>query len=364
MLSRREFGFATLGTFAAASVAGSIRRGREELQWHDVSTWGVEGKGWSDTARFYDRLPARAQSIVPEPVWNLSRFSAGMSAFFRTDAADIDLRYTLTNDRIAMPHMPATASSGIDLYGLDEGQWKWAAAAQPDRISYSRRVAGGMDQTDTPRDWRLYLPLFNGIESLEIGVPTGSTFEPVPPRDDKPVVCYGTSILHGSGASRPGMAWPSIVGRRLNIPMLNLGFSGNGRMEPEVATLFAELDPCAFVLDCAPNMWPGMIDERCVNFVRTLRSARPDMPIIMVEGRRYGHAWLRANLRERNAGNSASLRRAFETLADSGIVGLSYVTADSLPAEGDTMVDGSHPNDLGMTMYADAITPVLAEAIA
>ena len=56
------------------------------------------------------------------------------------------------------------------------------------------------------RRYTLYLPLYNGVESLEIGVGRGVSFEPVPPRDEKPLLFYGTSILHGACASRPGMA--------------------------------------------------------------------------------------------------------------------------------------------------------------
>ncbi|MEL7485385.1 MAG: SGNH/GDSL hydrolase family protein [Planctomycetota bacterium] len=363
MLSRRDFGLSTLTTLAAGSALGAASIRYNEVQWHDVSGWGVEGKGWDDTARFYDRLPARAEGVVPGPVWNLSRFSAGMSAFFRTDATDIHLRYSLRSDRLAMRHVSATAVSGIDLYAQHHGKWRWAAVAQPDRLNFSRRVAADLDRPDAPRDWRLYLPLFNGIERLEVGVPSGASFEPVPPRDEQPILCYGTSILHGSGASRPGMNWPSILGRRLDTPVLNLGFAGNGRMEREVAELFAEIDATVFVLDCAPNMWGDMIDDRCTTFVRVLRDARPDMPIVMVEGRRYGHDWIRASLRERNANNDAALQRAYSTLRDSGVDNLHYVAADALPSDGDTMIDGSHPNDLGMTMYADAIAPVIQRVL-
>ena len=49
----------------------------DSIQWSDVKTLTVEGKGFDDVEAFYDRLPARAQGSVPDPVWNLSRDSAG-----------------------------------------------------------------------------------------------------------------------------------------------------------------------------------------------------------------------------------------------------------------------------------------------
>ena len=36
-------------------------RGQDGYTLHDVSEWGVEGRGFADVARFYDRLPSRAE---------------------------------------------------------------------------------------------------------------------------------------------------------------------------------------------------------------------------------------------------------------------------------------------------------------
>ena len=48
--------------------------------------------------------------------------------------------------------------------------------------------------------------------------------------------------MHGACASRPGMSISSILGRRLNRPVVNLGFSGNGKMEIPVADLIGSLN--------------------------------------------------------------------------------------------------------------------------
>lgn len=44
-----------------------------------------------------------------------------------------------------------------------------------------------------------------------------------PPADDKPVVVYGTSILHGAAAGRAGMVYSSQMQRYLQKPVVNLG---------------------------------------------------------------------------------------------------------------------------------------------
>ena len=139
-----------------------------ELVWHDTATWGLEGKGWEDTARHFERLPARARESVREPVWDLSRFSAGLNLRFVTDSPQIHARYDLLNPTICMPHMPATSHSGLDLYGEDgSGFLRWVGITHPE----GQHVEGALAEGLAPgrRPYCLYLPLYNSPETLEIG---------------------------------------------------------------------------------------------------------------------------------------------------------------------------------------------------
>lgn len=126
----------------------------------------------------------------------------------------------------------------------------------------------------------VYLPLRNGVTSLEFGVPKGSRIQPGPARTTglKPILFYGTSITHGIGASRSGMTHVAMLGRTFNREVINLGFSGNGRMEPEVLKFVAELDPAVFVLDCLPNINAQQVTERTEPGVKQLREAHPKTP--------------------------------------------------------------------------------------
>src|SRR5258705_7674130 len=128
----------------------------------------------------------------------------------------------------------------------------------------------------------LHLPLYNGVSSVEIGLPKTATLARTTdrPKDRaRPILFYGTSITQGGCASRPGMVHTAILGRRHDRPIINLGFSGNGKMEPELADLLAELDPAVYVLDCLPNMTAEEVEQRVEPFVRTLRKAHPTTPI-------------------------------------------------------------------------------------
>lgn len=346
---------ASTAFLALSPLSGRI----PDLAWHDVRDWGVEGKGWRNTQRYFDRLPAKAEGVVREPVWNLSRHSAGMTARFITDATTIQVRYTLLLERMAMPHMPATGVSGIDMYAENaEGLERWVSVVRPT----SQEVESTLAENLRPglRQYTLYLPLYNGIESLEIGVDSEAVFEPVAPRAEKPILFYGTSIMHGACASRPGMSISAILGRRLNCPTVNLGFSGNGRMEPEVGALLAELDPCVFAIDCLPNMNAEMLTERAAPLVRQLREARRDTPILLVEDRTFTNTPFFPGRAAHHKNSRAAFRRAYLELLEAGVENLYYLDGEHLLGhDGEAATDGSHPNDLGMVRYADAYEPAL-----
>jgi lysophospholipase L1-like esterase len=151
------------------------------------------------------------------------------------------------------------------------------------------------------------------------------------------------------------MSISGIVGRRLNRSVVNLGFSGNGRMDSGVVSLLAELDPSVYAIDCLPNMTPELVAERTEPLVRQLRQARPDTPILLVEDRTFTNAPFFQNTRDLHKRRRAALRNAYERLIADGVKRLSYLEGESLlRPDGEDATDGSHPNDLGMVHYADA----------
>ncbi|GAB5441514.1 MAG: SGNH/GDSL hydrolase family protein [Fuerstiella sp.] len=361
MISRRSF----VASCAAGICTGPLfaQQASSDMQWHDVRDWGVEGRGFDDTEKYFDRLPQRAKGVVRSAVWNLSRHSAGMLARFRTDATEISADYAVTSQSLAMAHMPATGVSGLDLYATDDdGQWKWVSVVRPNAQQMNVKLASGLKPGE--RDYAVYLPLYNGTEYLKIGVPTGATFEPIAPRPDKPIVFYGTSITHGACASRPGMPHPAILGRRLQRPVLNLGFSGNGKLEPEVGRFLVELDPAVYVLDCLPNITAEEVKARTEPMVQQLRAAHPEVPIVLVEDRTYADAWIRPSRQQRNDTSRVEFHAAFERLQQAGVKDLHYVDGETLlGSDRDDTTDGSHPNDLGFWRQANAIEPALRSAL-
>ena len=369
--SRRQFiVWSSCGLSAMALARGAwgdreaVKPSVEDgLAWYDVRQWGVEGRGWPETERYFDRLPAKAKGKVRDAVWGLSRHSAGMAVRFETDATEIWARYELLSPSLAMPHMPATGVSGLDLYAQDaKGRWRWLEVVRPSAVKMKVKLASGIEPGR--RAYLIYLPLYNGVQSFEIGVAAKAAFRPVAPRTAGALVFYGTSITHGGCACRPGMAYPAILGRRLDRPTINLGFSGNGRMEAEVGALLAELDPAGYVIDCLPNMDAPAVAARTEPLVRQLRKARAKTPIVLVEDRTFTNAPLLPGKRQHHAASRAALRAAYDRLNAAGVPALFYVEGEHLLGDdGEAAVDGSHPTDLGMLRMADALEPALRRVL-
>ena len=327
----------------------------------------LEGQGWKKTAGPYDRFPARAKSVVPEPVWNLSRNSAGLAVRFVSSASEIYCRWKLTSSNLAMNHMAATGVSGVDLYvRLSKKRgWHWTGVGRPEGQNNELKIAAGIPPGR--HEFLLYLPLYNGVKSVEIGVPRKAKISKAPTRpagQAKPVVFYGTSITQGGCASRPGMAYTAIIGRALDRPTINLGFSGNGRMDPPVVDLLGELDPAVYVIDCCPNLTPELVTERTEPLVRKLRQAHPKTPIVLVENVEYQASAFLPEARKNYTGKNIAFRAAYKRLLSAGTKGLYYVPGKTLfGRDGEATVDGVHATDLGFMRIAACLLPAIRKAL-
>ncbi|APW61576.1 SGNH/GDSL hydrolase family protein [Paludisphaera borealis] len=339
------------------------RASAEDVRWRDAASLEIEGRGWAKTAGPYDRLPDSAKSKVNSTAWNLSKETSGVCIRFVTDAAVVSVRWSVTSGSLAMPHMAATGVSGVDLYARSAGgSWRFVGNGRP------HKQDGNLGRFEFPegakpgRECLLYLPAYNGTKSLEIGVPASAHLEVPKPRPEalrKPIVVYGTSIVQGGCASRPGMVWTAILGRMLDRPVVNLGFSGSGSMEPPIGEPLAEIDAAAYVIDCIWNMSedPNVYKDHVSNLVHTIRKARPDAPIIFV-----GQSLMRpeAHPTKSTIGQEAAVR----ALQEEGVKGLVAVPGGNLIGDdGEGTVDGVHLTDVGMLRQARALLPIVREAV-
>ena len=342
-----------------------------QLQWKNPlaeSFQTVHGQAWQDELKgTYYRLPERAKEVVRKPVWDLSRHSAGLSIVFRSNAPEIKVRYAVT-EGFAMAHMPATGKSGVDLYATDaNGKLRWCAAkyAFGDTITYTYSHLSYVTDPKQGYEYQLFLPPYNEIKWLEIGVDKEYTLRFLPASKEKPIVLYGTSIAQGACASRPGMVFGNIINRTLQHPVVNLGFSGNGQMEPEVFDFLSEIDAKMFILDNMPNMnkeRTGLIYERATNGIRKLRQ-KSNAPILLVEHNGYANEFSSLDAEDSYRKTNIELRRVYQTLKAEGIKELYYLTKEEIGFTQDATVEAIHPSDLGMQIYADAYIPKIKEIL-
>ena len=328
----------------------------------------LRGQGWQDELKgTYYRFPDKAEKTVRPPVWRLSRQSAGMSIVFRSNAPEIKIRYTVRGG-LNMPHMPSTGVSGVDMYATDiDGRKRWCAGryAFKDTITYTYSKLWYATTPSKGYEYEVYLPLYNSIKWLEVGVADGYDLRFLPASQEKPIVLYGTSIAQGACASRPGMAFGNIIGRELQHPVINLGFSGNGQMEPEVFDLLSEIDAQLFILDNMPNLnndRTGFIYERATNGIRKLRQ-KTDAPILLVEHNGYSNEYTSLEWEESYRLTNTELRKVYRTLKEEGISNLHYLTKEEIGFNQEAMVEGVHPSDLGMQIYANAYIPKIKEIL-
>jgi hypothetical protein len=336
------------------------------LRWIVPSNLEVDGLPWfaENNGEFF-RLPERSRDKFPPAVWNLAKSPSGARLRLHTDSTSLAVRleYPSAPD---MRNMHAFGQTGVDLY-VDGTYWGTAIAdgeAKPGKI-YEHLYFDLRAQPRREHDLAIYLSLYKPVKVLGVGVdPEAKVSTAKPFALAKPVVFYGTSITQGGCASHPGTSYQAILGRMLNLDFVNLGFSGNGKGEPDVARAVAEIDASAFVLDFAQNN-PTIESLREVYgpFLETLRSKHPATPIAVItpifSARESQGPDARLDAMRLHIRQAASARIA------AGDTHLQIVEGTDLlgPARADGLVDGTHPNDLGFQWMAEGLAPRLEKML-
>lgn len=352
-----RFKVLSCGFLLVGAVLGVRADADGDVRWIDASSLTVEGRAFADRESAFDRLPASAKGRVTPAVWNLSHHSAGFLIRFKTDSDFIKVKWDLLSAGLDTANMSRCGMSGFDIYHrAADGRWKFVRSFAP------QRQVGNIGATGWKRgeEGMLNFPILNGVTSLQIGVNSNATFEVVDTKK-KPIVWYGVSTTQGISASRPGMAFPAIISRRLNIPCVNLGFSGAGRMEMEMCDYVSELEACVYVLDTPGNLNLQLMQERYEKFLRELHRRRPDTPIVIADQRIY------SSERETRTPMNEYLAEMAARLAKEPGWKLFHVRAESMfPNDVDETTTDSpdgHPSDFGMMQLADAYQRQIAAAL-
>ena len=362
--------------FAAALVcsASVFAQKASELKYYDVRELGlpVVGKPFEDCVRqndtisdgFFTRLPADLQNVARKSLWDLAQNSAGMAIRFRSNAKCIGAEWKPLNN-FGMSHMTPTGVRGLDLYTLEDGEWLFVGAGQPNgktsRNIFRRNMKGEM------REYIMYLPLYDGIIDLAIGVDSAAVVEKphvadlVPSKNNLPIVFYGTSVTQGGCATRPGMAFPAIMERKLHKETINLGFSGHGRMDKCVGDKIAQIPASMYVIDCLSNCTIDMVRDSTDHFVRAIVEANPDVPVILLSNYCYPYQYLDEQFQKDTEEENALWKEFAEKFRKEGYKNVRYLDAyakgnmkkSPIGPDHEGTVDGGHMTDLGFLRYAD-----------
>lgn len=336
-----------------------------QLTYHDATRFKLLGKASDETETRYERLPYYLKEVSRKPVWDLGKNTAGLAIRFSTNAQTIGARWTLSQD-VSMNHMTVTGIKGLDLYCLENGEWTFVNSARPKLKGKENETVIVNNMTKEDREFILFLPLYDGLTSLEIGVDSLAKID-LPqinlPQAEKPIVAYGTSILQGGCASRPGMAHTNILSRWLNREIINLGFSGNGQLDYEIAELMAKVDASIFILDFMPNVTADQVYEKMEKFYSILREKHPATPILFVENPIFPKATYDQEMKKAIIRKNEALHRVFSKINKED-KNLSILPSSTMiGTDKEATVDGTHFTDLGFMRYAEYLYPTLKKLL-
>lgn len=344
-------------------------QGQSSLVYTDAHAFRVINRGYLDTVPLYTRVPDALQYLVRKEAYQNTQCACGVGIRFRTNAKKIGVRYNLKYD-FGLSWMAYTGIKGTDLYVLDEelGKWNYLSTSRPIKDSIQQKVYG-VALEGKMYEYMMYLPLYDGINWLEIGVDSGAVIEYPKvnnPVDKRKIVFYGTSVMQGGCCTRPGMTQSSILQRRLGIECVNLGISGEGKLWPNNARWLANMDANigCFVLDPLMNNTKEMVDTMGENFVRIVREAHPNVPIIMCAGQYQPQEKFDTHLREYNPVRNEIWHQIYLKLKKEGWKDLYWMEERDYNGEmTDGTVDGAHLSDLGFVIYADLVEPYIRKAM-
>ncbi|WP_162304373.1 family 20 glycosylhydrolase [Maribellus luteus] len=320
----------------------------------DADSLTIVGKAMP-TSKLYHRVDGEKYMDMPAPVKSLYTNSAGIAIAFQTNSSVISAKWEVQKNQV-YPNIPRIGSMGLDLYIKKNGKWQFAGAGIPEDKYSEKYIVTDMD-TST-KECLLYLPTYDEIVSLKIGVDEAAYILPAASPFVGKYVIYGSSITQGASASRAGMAYPARMSRATGLNFINLGLSGNGKMEKPVIDMLADIECDAFIMDCIANPSAEQIRERAPYAIRHLREKHPNTPIIFIQSVVREKGYFNAKVEVWNRQQNEAIAEVVKNLQNENIPYLYLIEEDDfLGTDHEGTVDGVHPNDLGFDRLINAVQP-------
>lgn len=334
----------------------------EDITWHNPSEkpFRIAGFPWFDQEQIYRRLPLDKKNQLPFAVDQLANCTAGGAVQFKTDSSQIMLEVELTEHAGRMYHMAATGESGFDLYCGEPGNMKYLKTTifEVGCQSYTSIL---LESKEIPRlrEFKIHFPLYNGVKNVKIGLTKDAVISSPTAYSGKKIVVYGGSTAQGACASRPGRCTLNIMAEKLNREVVNLGFSGSGKMEPALAEVIADIpDMALLMIEAERNTGYAGMSEKLIPFLRLVRERHPILPISIWSANPRGAEHFDVNQRNERLQFLKLFHNTLESLNDPHLY--LFDSSELLGKDfWECSVDGVHPNDLGFSRMADGIIPFI-----
>ena len=297
----------------------------------------------------FQRLPDIYKNSIRKEVWDLSENNAGVSIQLNTNCKNLKLKWKVKLD-FKMNHMTDAGIKGLDIYEHANNQWKYLSTGLPNSNKNEHLIEFNNVNKKT---LCLYLPLYDSIVDLDIGIDDNSSLKFIK-NYNKPIVFYGTSITQGGCASRPGMAHTNIISRKTIYPCVNLGFSGNGHLEAEIGNILSKIDAKCFIIDCLPNVNISQIKSNTIPLIQSIRGINKiyHRPIFFLEQPLIHDQYIDEDVKEKNYVLASQIKECIKL----GFKDIYLIKQkDCLGSDYEATVDGVHYNDIGFQRFSDHI---------
>lgn len=335
-------------TLQSASSAGRI-------EWISFPHPQLELRGlpwFEENAPDLWRLPKSAKARIPQGAWNRAIASDGGR-----------IRFSCPTSRLAIRVQVIKAGNKPTFFDAYVGD-TYAGSARATRPETTELVLfEGKDRAS--KAITIYLPNNSEVRVLAVGIDPGAALQPPPPFAAKsPIVCYGSSVLQGTGADHPAKTYPAVLARRLNLDFVNLGFGGAGKAEPDIVALVNQLEASCYLFDLGKS-YGNQTAEPFVRMLAAIRAAHPTVPIVCVTPIYSTKEIDEKEYRERSVSLRNMMRAAAMERRQAGDKHTFVAEGLDLfgPADKALFRDPQHPNDEGNELMGERLVAMVEKLV-
>ena len=313
----------------------------------------IRGLPWfAENAPELWRLPKTAQAQVPKAVWSRAMVPDGGRIRLSCNSTRVAIRVQGARDQQKRPFFDAFVN------GQYAGSVSAIGTQRLDLVFFENKER-------IRRDITIYLPNNQQVQVFAVGLDPDADLQPPPPFARKrPLVCYGSSVLQGTGAAHPSSTYPAALARRLNLDFVNLGFGGAGKAEPEVVALVNQLDACGYLFDLGKS-YGAPTPERYSRMLDAIHARHPGVPVFCVTPIYSTKEPNEPAYHKRSEDLRDLMRQAANDHRKAGDKLMFVVEGLELfgEADRDAFSDALHPNDEGNQRMAERLAPVVKKAV-